>query len=293
MSAKAPAKGHTAKHAAASKKNAKHATTAKSGTKHAPAKQKPPVTAKQKPPAKVTAKAAPAKPAKPAGFAVGDLLPVCAFEAVAMSLRLAGQPVHDHEVAHLWELLGEPEEGVPVGDALEAVARFGLAGCRPAEVNYLAGPVLAARDSLCRFGFSESDRAELHPGNIHGGHQPQDGGFEGHRQAEHLVSPDSALSALDLAHGLRYPSIKTEPAHALADIPLGDVTSGASGADIRCEDIAKVRHELNSCTSNLILHVDAPGSHAVLATPRGWWSWGELYDPWRCRVSEAWAVSWS
>lgn len=40
----------------------------------------------------------------------------------------------------------------------------------------------------------------------------------------------------------------------------------------------------------LLLGVDVPGPHAVLATSAGWWSWGELYSPWPCRVEEAWAV---
>ena len=51
---------------------------------------------------KVHAVAKPAKPKKPAkarSLAVGDALPVCSFEALAMSLRLAGQFVHDDEVA--------------------------------------------------------------------------------------------------------------------------------------------------------------------------------------------------
>ena len=48
---------------------------------------------------------------------------------------------------------------------------------------------------------------------------------------------------------------------------------------------------------SLILGVDLPGPHAVLATPEGWWSWGELYCP-LCEfpdavIEEAWAVSWA
>jgi len=45
----------------------------------------------------------------------------------------------------------------------------------------------------------------------------------------------------------------------------------------------------------LILGVDLPGPHTVLATPEGWWSWGELHDPaeWPDAViEEAWAVTW-
>jgi hypothetical protein len=43
----------------------------------------------------------------------------------------------------------------------------------------------------------------------------------------------------------------------------------------------------------LILGVDRPGPHAVLATADGWWSWGELYSPWPAAIEAAWAVSWS
>ena len=46
----------------------------------------------------------------------------------------------------------------------------------------------------------------------------------------------------------------------------------------------------------LILGLELPGPHTVLATPEGWWSWGELYCPWcdfpDAVVDEAWAVSW-
>jgi hypothetical protein len=73
----------------------------------------------------VTVKATPAKPAK--AFAVGDWLPVCSFEAVAMSLRLAGQPVHGDEVAELWELTGSPPQsrraGPPSGSHLKVPIR--------------------------------------------------------------------------------------------------------------------------------------------------------------------------
>lgn len=46
----------------------------------------------------------------------------------------------------------------------------------------------------------------------------------------------------------------------------------------------------------LILGVDLPGSHTVLATPDGWWSWGELRCP--CEfpdavIEEAWAIAWA
>ena len=47
--------------------------------------------------------------------------------------------------------------------------------------------------------------------------------------------------------------------------------------------------------SGVILGVNLPGPHAVLATPDGWWSWGELWC--LCEfpdavIEEAWEVSW-
>lgn len=42
----------------------------------------------------------------------------------------------------------------------------------------------------------------------------------------------------------------------------------------------------------LILGISDPAPHAVLATPDGWWSWGELYDPWTDDIDEAWEVTW-
>ncbi len=47
--------------------------------------------------------------------------------------------------------------------------------------------------------------------------------------------------------------------------------------------------------AGLILGLELPGPHAVLATADGWWSWGELHDPaeWPdAVVEEAWAVRW-
>ena len=153
---------------------------------------------------KVTTKAHHAHHAKAVGLAVGDWLPVCAFEAVAQSLRLAGQPVHDDDVCELWHLLGERPDGVPVGEALAAVARFGLDSQRP-----------------------------------HFAQQP--------------------------------------PSGLAFEFPCGVFVG---------DQVANDSH-------GLILRIDVPGPHAVLATDRGWWSWGELYDPWPCRVEEAWAVSWT
>lgn len=166
----------------------------------------------------VTVKAKPATPAKATkkvAFAVGDWLPVCGFEAVAQSLRLAGQFVHDDEVAWLWELAGSPALGASVGTALDTAGEHGLAGMRP-QFERLAG-------------------VGVHP-------------------ADHPALPFAQDEGV--------------PVGPFEDFLAGDL-------------------------HNLILHVNVPGPHAVLATRDGWWSWGELYSPWPARVSEAWAVSWT
>lgn len=53
---------------------------------------------------------------------------------------------------------------------------------------------------------------------------------------------------------------------------------------------------LRASRAGLILGVDLPGPHTVLATPEGWWSWGELFCPWcdfpDAVIDEAWEVSW-
>lgn len=186
MTAKKAA-GHSAKHVSSSKH---HVTS-----KHSPTAAKKAASGTK---AKVATKGTHAKHAKAVGFAVGDLLPVCAFEAVAQSLRLAGQPVHDDEVAWLWELSGRRELSIP-----EALRMFSSTQRR--------GTIVPPSG-----GLSYSSRIWRSPSRI-----------------------------------------------------------------------------ISSWSTSLILGVDVPGPHAVLATPDGWWSWGELYDPWPCTVSEAWAVSWS
>lgn len=199
--------GSSAKHVS----SAKHTTT----SKHTPTATKKTATTAAK---KVTTKAKPATHAKAAAFAVGDWLPVCSFEALAQSLRLAGQFVHDDEVAGLWELAGAPALGASVAAALDAASLHGLAGFRPQ--------------------FERPIGVE---------------GRGGHAQ-ERFALPVAQDEAGSFG-------------------PFDDLIAGNF--------------------HGLILHVDVPGPHAVLATADGWWSWGELYSPWRCRISEAWAVSWS
>lgn len=216
MSAKPHASGHTSKHVS----SRKHSGT----SKHRPNHHKKPVTHHHQG-HKVTVKGTHPHHAKAVGFGVGDWLPVCAFEAVAMSLRLLGQPVHDDDVCELWHLLGEPDEGVSVGEALAAAALFGLAGFRPVAVA--EGAQGACVPALKRAVLTVRAFPALLESPINSGDQPE-------ATVRHLRPPQS-----------------------------------------------------------LILRVDVPGPHAVLATPGGWWSWGELCDPWPCHVSEAWTVSWA
>jgi hypothetical protein len=276
---------------AAAKTTVKKAKTSSKAAKTKSSKASPPLSAKAKAAAHVAhvkheqhlAHEAHLKAeGKVVALAIGDALPVCAFEAVAASLRLLGARVHGDDVGELWHLLGEPE-AAPVGEALAAAALFGLAGYRP---------VATAGDDLGSLAWHEGDPSELDFGHVNGRHESNDGGLQCHRQSGDFVRLDRACFPFDLAHGLRVPVIEAEPAHALASLLLGDVEASAGGPDVRSENTRIVRHELERSTGHLILSVDVPGPHAVLATADGWWSWGELYDPWPCRVSDAWAVSW-
>lgn len=202
MSTKTPAKGHTTKHVHHKKHQQHH-------KKHHPVKHKQ--AAAKAPGHNVHTVAKPAAHAKPRGYAVGDLLPVCAFEAVAMSLRLAGQRVTDDDVADLWRLYGE----LSIPGAAEALGvTVALAANRPVRLPPFSAP---------------HARAGLPPG--------------------------------------------------LAPAMAGTLPPWAGGA-------------VRAPQQFLILGIDVPGPHCVLATADGWWSWGELHDPWPARIEEAWAVSW-
>jgi hypothetical protein len=255
VSAKAPAKGHTAKHTATSKAKKKTA-------KHHPVKHRKPATAAAKG-THVHAAAKPAKPAKARGFAVGGLLPVCAFEALAMSLRLAGQFVGDDEVAWLWSLAGADPLGASLAAALDTADGHGLAGFRPCAL----GLEVRAQDHL-PLPVGQREAAAV---------GPVENFLPGHFHGLILGIPPLAPAA----HG--------------ADQPIGGGLPGRSGqradGDYRqypwpADGDVDVQHAL-------ILGIDVPGAHCVLATADGWWSWGELHDPWPARIEEAWAVSWS
>lgn len=77
--------------------------------------------------------------------------------------------------------------------------------------------------------------------------------------------------------------------HDQISLPLGQLHAAALG---ELDELAARGFHGGS----LILGVDLPGPHTVLATPDGWWSWGELWCPW-CEfpdavIEEAWEVAW-
>lgn len=205
----------------------------------------------------------------------------CAAEALAASLRLAGASVTGADVLALHRLAGADDEtGAPVGVLLEAAAEFGLGGFRPLWLAVDPGELAAGAEQpgdervgdvalQVRADFGEGDvLAAL--GTVHGG---KDSGWSSRRPGRYLAP------------------ISRRPGHRTDALPLSypegaSPRSGDRTRGLRCDrqDIA------------LILGVDLPGPHAVLATADGWWSWGELHCP--CEfpdavIEEAWAVSWS
>ena len=246
---------------------------------------------------KVHAVAKPAKPKKPAkarSLAVGDALPVCSFEALAMSLRLAGQFVHDDEVAALWLLAGAPPLGASLAAALDAANLHGLAGFRPQRTRLrLEGP-------------HAPDRFPLPVGQqVAAGVGPVDdllaGDFHGLGQRGQRVIEAGDLAA---AGAVR---LKVGGSGARIVRDLADVTDRAALAPAEDREprivvggasdvLGGYRRPSGAEVHALILGLELPGPHAVLATADGWWSWGELHDPaeWPDAVAEeAWAVSWS
>lgn len=138
MKQSAAGSGSTAKHAGTTK------TSSTAAGKHAPSK--PPVqTIRVVGSGHVTVTLKMPKPPKPRGLALGDAFPVCAAEAVAASLRLAGGSVSDSAVLALHRAAGGSETvAVSIGAALAAASEAGLAGARPLWF----GPVAGYRDRV-------------------------------------------------------------------------------------------------------------------------------------------------
>jgi len=192
-----------------------------------------------------------------------DVLPACAAEAVAMSLRLAGQRVTPDEVAGLhWAAGGDAVRPASVAGVLAAVARSGLAGCRPVlPVQLLDEPSLPC------------------------GQWP-------HVQHVDLREVDDRFGE-GLLHGLAVPALAVA-AHGTDQALGGCLPDGRDDATDEDEHqyLWPADRDVN-VQHALILGVDAPGPHCVLATADGWWSWGRLYRPWSCRIECRAAVTWT
>jgi len=110
----------------------------------------------------------------------------------------------------------------------------------------------------------------------------------GFDQAEFFPGDDVGQAVADMpadAQELRPLALSVPAIHGLDRhaVPLGQF----SGAQV---SVIGGRHP-----SSLLLGLELPGPHAVLATADGWWSWGELHDPaeWPdAAAEEAWAISW-
>jgi hypothetical protein len=280
---KHPPPGHKAKHKAVA--GHKHKGTAKHGTKKR-------------------------------GLALGDSVACCAAEALAASLRLAGHAVSDEDVMALyWHTADDEDTGASIEATLEAAWRFGLGGVRPVSFNPYARDTagLAAHDVL---GIDELDLAALaveahalppvqrepllhrpvrqaandHALILGAGLLEDAADLLDHSDGEQRLT--AIGSALGDRPGMREQHILAgDEVARLASVHLGQQPARdlSTGGELRVEP--GLVHG-----GSLILGVELPGPHALLAAPDGLWSWGEPFNPseWPGMVvEEAWAVSWS
>lgn len=98
------------------------------------------------------------------GLALGDGVACCAAEALAATLRLAGQRVTDDDVLELYyRTAAGPDDGATIAATLAAAAEHGLAGIRPTWKE------------LCGTAHRGATARELgHPGRLPGGDHPDD-----------------------------------------------------------------------------------------------------------------------
>jgi hypothetical protein len=111
----------------------------------------------------------------------------------------------------------------------------------------------------------------------------------------HLQLPGLSVTSADVL-GLHRAAGADDEA-GVPVLALLEAASAAGLAGVRPVSYSPVINYLDSrYPSGVILGVDLPGPHTVLATPEGWWSWGELWCPW-CEfpdavIEEAWEVAW-
>lgn len=111
------------------------------------------------PPPSAHTKAKHPKHTKAHKLAIGDAIACCAAEALAATLRLAGQPVTGDQVLELyWLTAGDEDAGAPIAVTLAAAAEHGLAGYRPIFEEVMPSAP-AGRDTSCPLDGLRASRA--------------------------------------------------------------------------------------------------------------------------------------
>lgn len=228
-------------------------------------------------------------------------LACCSAEAVAMCLRLAtglAVPVTEDDVLALYfATAGDPDDGAAIEDTLEAAARLGVAGAflpQFAERGvHLAGQAAVPAD-VQHVGVPAAGIAARHAGR-----EPLAAVTAGRLACESVPGADGVLEEpvvpiSECGHGLIL-GIDALDAVALCRVSGCSLARAYPAAAGECT--TALYPWTGNAAPNLILGLDLPeGPHAVLATPGGWWSWGELYDPSEfpgAVIEEAWEVRWT
>lgn len=267
---KKEADGHTTKHAKS--KKTKHEDTKKH---HTTVHHKSPEASGHH----VTTKAKHSTHAKARSLSPGDA-GCCTPEALAMSARLQGFRVSDGDVLDLlWLAGGDPDSGVPIAGALEAARRYGLGGVRPASFGI-----------ACSMSHDVGMR-QLTPTFVHGISplsQPRLTVRSSTLSSAAVSGTERNSLDLSMACGDSEFCCMTADDDGISTPTQGHGTSRPGFSHVRTP-------EFSGDATSLILGVELPGPHTLLATPDGWWSWGEPFDPseWpRMVIEEAWAVEW-
>lgn len=200
-------------------------------------------------------RAANAKKHKARTLALGEGVACCSAEALAASLRLAGAAVSDDDVLALHWLAGG---GVDTGVS-----------------------ILAALEAAREFGLAGVRPVRFVAVDIHEREMRDSGsGIQSHHHRRELDTFHlGQINGLD------------DVAVALLD---GHQPPTGPGLDRYGGDVSRGDAPL-ILVHPLILGLELPGPHAVLAEPGRWWSWGEPYDPasWPdAIIEEAWEVTW-
>lgn len=215
---------------------------------------------------KVTATAKPASHAKPAKAKKQKAKK--ARSKAGASKKHVPTTAHQKHAAHEAHL--KHEAHVAAGKARGLSLAEGVACC--------SAEALAASLRLAGGTVSDDDVLELH--------------WRARGTEDEGVSILAALEAASVFGLTGYRPVFAE--RPLDDLPL---PFGQLLGHVKDVDLGEVDHGLGEgLIHGLILGVELPGPHAVLAEPGRWWSWGERYDPSAfpdAVIEEAWAVSWS